>query len=230
MAQDDRRRRGKGLRADARENRERILAAAKDVFAELGVDAPMVEVARRAGVGIATLFRRFPDKEALIAEAFAAKMTAYADAMEAALADPDPGRGFEGFILRVAEMQSEDRGFTRALTMGFTAATLFGAERQRAFEGFQELIRRAKAAGVLREDFVPQDLGLLLVANAGVIGALGDAAPDAWRRVVAYLLQSFRPGGASPLPPPPEEGLLGEVMANLQRRNRAAGQRKGRGS
>lgn len=204
--------RARRLRADARENRERVLTAARDVFAELGVEAPMTEIARRAGVGIATLFRRFPTREALIAEAFAAKMTAYADAIEAAQADPDPWHGFQRFIERLAEMQAADRGFTRALTMTCPTADLFEAERQRAFQAFSELTERAKRTGRLRADFVPQDLGLLLLANAAVVNAVGDVAPDAWRRMIDYLLQSFESVNTSPLAPPLEEGVLRSAM------------------
>jgi AcrR family transcriptional regulator len=82
------------LRTDAERNRSRILAAAQRVFGEQGLDAPLTDVARGAGVGIDTLYRRFPTREALITDAFAEKMAAYAKAVDAALADPDPWHGF----------------------------------------------------------------------------------------------------------------------------------------
>lgn len=204
------------LRTDAERNREKILAAAHDVFAERGVEAPMAEVARQAGVGVATLFRRFPTREDLISATFVAKMTEYADALDAALADPDPWRGFCGYLERACAMQATDRGFTQVLTMTFPTARGLEAVRKRAYEGQVELIRRAQAAGKLRADFVPEDVVLLLMANAGVIGGTGDSAPDAWRRLVAYLLQAFRADGAEPLPDPPRPKEIFRAMIRFR--------------
>jgi AcrR family transcriptional regulator len=204
------------LRVDAERNRTRILAAAREVFAAQGLDAPMAEVARHAGVGIATLLRRFPAREDLITATFAEKMTAYADAIGAALADPDPWQGFCAYIETVCAMQAADRGFTHVLTLTFPTAKAFEADRDRAFRGFTELIARAKDAGRLRADFSPEDLAMLLMANAGVISAAGDAAPQTWRRLVAYLLQSFAAEAARPLPDPPTPRQMYRALIRLQ--------------
>jgi AcrR family transcriptional regulator len=205
------------LRVDAERNRLRIIEAARSVFAEQGLDAPMNEVARRAGVGIATLYRRFPAREDLITSVFAEKMSAYAAAMDEALADPDPWHGFCAYIDRVCAMQAEDRGFTEVLTLTFPTAAAFEEKRHRAYLGFNELIARAKLSGRLRADFSHEDLVLLLMANAGVIGATGDAAPDAWRRVVAYMVQAFAAEQADPLPPAPSGDALYKAMMRLAR-------------
>ena len=195
---------GKTRRADAERNRARILAAAEEVFAESGLLVPMSEVARRAGVGIATLLRNFATRENLIAATFAATMTAYADAIDTALADPDPWHGFCRYVETVCQMQAADRGFTHVLTMTFPAAEQFEAERARAYRGFVKLVRKAKATGQLRADFSPQDLPMILMANAGVVSATGHAAtPTAWRRLVAYLLQACAAECAQPLPAAP---------------------------
>jgi AcrR family transcriptional regulator len=194
---------GSGLRVDAERNRARVVAVAREVFAEQGLGVPMTEIARRAGVGIATLYRRFPTPEDLIVATFAEKMTAYADAIDTALADPDPWRGFCAYVERVCAMQADDRGFTRVLTTTFPQAKAFEAERDRAYRGLGELILSAQRAGRLRGDFSPEDLVLFLMANAGVVEATGDAAPDAWRRLVAYLLQACAGEAARPLPDPP---------------------------
>jgi AcrR family transcriptional regulator len=85
-----------GLRVDAERNRQRIIAAARQAFADLGLEVPMEDIARRAGVGVGTLYRRYPTRGDLIAAAFETKMTAYAEAARQALADPDPWRGFCG--------------------------------------------------------------------------------------------------------------------------------------
>jgi AcrR family transcriptional regulator len=204
------------LRADAERNRERLLCAAREVFAEQGLQAPMTEVARRAGVGVATLFRRFPTRDDLITATFAAKMAAYADAIDEALADPDPWNGFRRYVERVCAMQAADRGFTDVLTMTFPAAESFEADRNRAGKAFGELIDRAKATGQLRRDFAHQDLPLILMANAGVVAATAGAAPDAWRRLVGYLLQAFAAEAAEPLPEPPTPRQMYRALMRLQ--------------
>ena len=204
------------LRADAERNRCRIVEAARAVFAEQGLDASMNEVARRAGVGVATLFRRFPTRDDLITATFADKMTAYANAIDDALADSDPWRGFCTYVERVCEMQAADRGFTDVLTLTFPTAKGFEAERNRSAAGFAELIERAKAAGRLRHDFAHQDLPMILMANAGVVTGTRDAAPDAWRRLVGYLLQACEIENAEPLPDPPTRLQMYRALMRLQ--------------
>ena len=112
----------RGLRSDAERNRAKILGAACEAFTEGGLDVSMEQVARRAGVGIATLYRRFPTRPDLIAAAFEAKMLAYADAVAEALAEPDPWVGFCLHLERVCAMQAADQGFTDVLTMTFPTA------------------------------------------------------------------------------------------------------------
>jgi len=222
------------LRVDAERNRVRILDAARVVFAEQGLDASMTEVARRAGVGIATLYRRFPAREDLIAATFAAKMTMYADAIEQALGDPDPWDGFCSYVERVCAMQAADHGFTHVLTTTFPTARPLEAERARAYRGFRKLISRAKATGQLREDFSDKDLVILLMANAGVLNATADAAPETWRRFLGYMLQAFSAATSRPLPPAPRGKDLFAAMEHAQHAGRpgsvrgSAGRRSGR--
>ena len=121
----------RALRADAEQNRARVLQAARELFAEQGLDASANSIARRAGVGIATLLRRFPTHDDLIAAAFAEKMTAYAHAIDDALAAADPWQGFCAYIERVCQMQADDRGFADVLTMTFPTAKTFEEERNR---------------------------------------------------------------------------------------------------
>lgn len=196
------------LRSDAERNRDRIVDAARELYAHEGLGASMAEVARRAGVGIATLFRRFPTREDLVAVAFAEAMDAFADAVAEAMADPDPWHGFTTFIEQVCQMQAADRGFAGVLTTTFPAAEALEAKRAEAYEGFEELISRAKAAGRLRRDFHPEDLVVLLMANTAVIAATRETAPEAWRRLVAYMLQAFAADRTQPLPPAPPPGAL----------------------
>lgn len=200
------------LRSDAERNRERIIAAARRVFARDGLDASMASVAREAGVGIATMFRRFPTKAELVDAVFVDRMDAYAGAVTAALDDPDPWHGFVGYIETVCAMQAADYGFADVLTTTFPSAKALERLRNQAYEGMVELIGRAKAAGRLREDFDPSDLVLLHMANAGVVNATGEAAPDAWRRVLALLIQSFESPARGPLPPSPDHDALYKAM------------------
>src|SRR5215208_8270439 len=190
------------LRADAERNRERILAAARDVFAERGLDAPLEAIARRAGVGQATLYRRFPTRQDLLAAAFGPKLAAYTEATERALKDPDPWRGFCDYLTAITAMQQGDRGFRDILTQAFPDARELRAQRDHVYHGAAELIERAKAAGRLREDFVPEDVPLLLMANAGVVAATAEHAPESSDRLVGYLLQAFASEAASELPLP----------------------------
>src|SRR5437588_4881177 len=150
------------LRADAADNRRRILDAARAVFAERGIDAPLDEIARRAGVGNATLYRRFPTRDLLVAAVFEARVAEYADAATEALRAPDPWAGFCQFAQRVFAMQAADRGLSDVLTMTARTTQQLEELRERAYTDFAELVRRAQTAGELRADFVPEDFILLV--------------------------------------------------------------------
>ncbi|PAZ11230.1 TetR family transcriptional regulator [Streptomyces sp. SA15] len=210
---------GTGLRADAERNRDRILAAARRLYATEGLGVSMASVAREAGVGKATLSRRFATREELINAVFADRMDAYAAAVTEALADPDPWHGFTGYIHAVCAMQAADRGFADVLTMTFPTAKALEARRTESYNGFLELIAHAKNTGHLREDFVPEDLVILQMANAGVIAATGDDAPDTWRRLVGHILRSYAsPGAPIPeLPEAPKPTALYRAMVRLTR-------------
>lgn len=207
-----------GLRRDAARNRELILQAARETFAELGVDAPLEEIARRAGVGIATLYRRFPTREALIEAIFESKAHEYVRAAEAGLEADDPWEGFRSYVERICAMQAEDRGFNDVLRMTFRTATGLEACRDRAYAAAKELIDRAQAQGGLRADFVPGDIVWILMANGTFLEATGELAPDAWRRYVALILDAVRAERATdPLPPPASDGELRQAMLRMGR-------------
>ncbi|WP_327430264.1 TetR/AcrR family transcriptional regulator [Streptomyces sp. NBC_01236] len=200
------------LRSDAERNRGRIIAAGRTVFGRDGLNASMASVAREAGVGIATILRHFPAKEDLVAAVFLDRMDAYADAVAVALDDPDPWHGFTGYIETACAMQAADYGFADVLTTTFPTAKALEQRRNEAYEAMVRLIDRAKATGRLREDFDPSDLVLIHMANAGVVNACGDAAPDAWRRVVALMIQSLETPARGPLPASPEHDALYKAM------------------
>lgn len=203
------------LRADAEQNRARIVEAAQALFAEHGIGVTMEEVARRAGVGVATLYRRYPSRADLLAAAFEDKMRVFADGARQALADPDPWHGFCRFITSLCGMQSSDRGFNDVLTMTFPKVIGFESARNEARVDFAELIGRAQEAGALRQDFVPEDLIILLMANAGVVAAAGRSAPRSAPRLIGYLLQAFAAPGRAALPPPPSYRQMTRALNRL---------------
>jgi AcrR family transcriptional regulator len=202
------------LRADAERNRDRIAQAARRLFATHGLSVSMASVAREAGVGKATLSRHFATREDLIDAVFADRMDAYLALTARALADPDPWHAFTQYIEAVCAMQAADRGFASVLSMTFPAAEELEAGRAEAYQGFLELIARAKATGYLQADFTAEDLVVLLMANAGVIAATAAAAPDSWRRLVGHLLRAFAtPGAPLPeMPPAPLPAALYRAM------------------
>ncbi|MEV6851629.1 helix-turn-helix domain-containing protein [Actinoplanes sp. NPDC051411] len=205
------------LRADAERNRQRIVDAAREVFAEDGLGASMRHVAARAGVGEPTLRRRFGSKSALVAEVFDDKIAAYAQAAETAQRDPDAWRGFTTLVREMAEMQLADRGFAELLTMTFPDSMRVEQHRRRAYEALGRLIARAQKAGSLRNDFSPEDLPMLLLAHAGVAAAGGAVAAAFSGRLLAYLLEAFAAPGARPLPAAPSAAATYRALLGLQR-------------
>lgn len=193
------------LRVDAQHNRDRIVASARETFAEVGLDVSMTEIARRAGVGVATLYRRFPTKQSLVVEVFADQLESCTAVVHQALEDADPWHGFCRVVGKLCEMQARDRGFSAAFLSAFPDAVPVDEKRARAEEAFAELVARAKAAGRLRPDFTTDDLTLVLMANNGLVTDSVDAAVATSRRLVAYFLQAFQ--ARDPLPPPVRLGL-----------------------
>jgi AcrR family transcriptional regulator len=203
------------LRADAEKNRERIVEAAQALFAERGIDVTREEIAQRAGVGMATLRRRYPTRADLVAGVFEEKMWLFATGARKALKDPDPWHGFCRYVASLCAMQTSDRGFSDVLTMTFPSAARFEAARVQAYADFSELTKRAQAAGALRGDFVPEDLIILLMASAGVVAATGRTAPRSAPRLVGYLLQAFAAPGRGPLPPAPSARQVYKAITRL---------------
>lgn len=205
------------LRADAEKNRERIIEAAQALFAERGIDVTREEIAQRAGVGMATLRRRYPTRADLVAGVFEQKMWVFAHGARKALKDPDPWHGFCRYVASLCAMQTADRGFSDVLTMTFPTSARFEAARAQAYADFSELMKRAQAAGALREDFVAEDLIILLMASAGVVAAAGKSAPRSAPRLIGYLLEAFAAPGAGPLPPPPTSRQIYKAITRLER-------------
>jgi hypothetical protein len=146
-------------------------------------------------------------------------MDAYATAVAEALADPDPWHGFTGYVQAVCAMQAADRGFAEVLTMTFPTSKALEERRAKAYNDFLDLIARAKASGHLRDDYTDRDMVILFMANAGVVAATADAAPDTWRRLVGHMLRAYAAPGADlpPLEPAPTPTALYRAMIRLSR-------------
>jgi len=204
------------LRVDAERNRAALLDAAREVFAEHGLEAPLEEIALRAGVGIATLYRRFPTRSQLVAAALVDKVAQYAEAAQQALAIPDPWAGFVSYVERICDLQAGDRGLSDLLSMALPGDEDIERLRRLANDRMAELIRRAKAAGRLRQEFAGEDLLLLMIAHAAVVHVTGEDAPSAGRRFVALMLDAFGPpAGPSSLPVPPSRAQMRRAMVRL---------------
>lgn len=203
------------LRADAQLNRDRILSAAAELFAERGLSVPLEEIAGRAGVGVATLYRRFPTRADLAAAAFERNISRYTRAVDRALAHPDAWEGFCGLVLELCEMQAADAGLRDLLTTAFPASSAVEQRTNEAVEKVRTLIARAQRDGALRNDVVAGDIVVMLLANAGVLRATGASAPDAWRRFAALMIDAFRTDPERPLPPAPPEQQLRRSIALL---------------
>jgi len=192
------------LRRDAARNHGRVLAAARQVLAERGPDAGMELIAARAGVGVGTLYRRFPSKEALMDEVAGQLLGELADEARAALALPD-GTGLDAFVLGLGGWLAEHRGY---------ADTVLGPVKQkgscaaRLRELIDQLLGQARAAGRVAPEVALGDVMALVWALRGVVETSGPVAPDAWRRFAALHLAGLRaPGRLDGLPPLGREEL-----------------------
>lgn len=183
------------LRADARRNRERILAAARAAFAQYGADAQMDDIARRAEVGVGTVYRHFPTKDdlltALAAEHFAALAALAREAMEG---EPDPWEAFARFLRDAATRQAEDRSIVDILSAAPDDSKARAADAEGLWAATTELVARAQAAGSLRADVLPEDVPMLMCA-VGQADRIGPPARDpVWPRMLALILDGLRAG------------------------------------
>jgi AcrR family transcriptional regulator len=176
-------------RADARRNRERILAAAKQIFAEHGIGAQMDDVARAAGVGVGTVYRHFPTKDALLGRLIAQRFEAIIAVERQALAIDDPWESFAAMIRQGAQLMADDAHMRQAL-LRFPDSAWEHAEPQNTTvdELGGRIIRRAQRAGELRADFSVDDMPMIM---GGLCASIGIPGAD-WRRHVEIVLAGLR--------------------------------------
>ncbi|EHN11566.1 Transcriptional regulator TetR family [Patulibacter medicamentivorans] len=191
------------LRADARRNRERVLVAATAVFAEEGADASVAEIARRAGVGAGTLFRHFPTKHDLLLATLEQGFDDIQAAMERAEAMDDAWEGLVHVLTVCAEIQARDRSFLDSVGPELFREPSLQRRNQERMEHIRQLVARAQAAGLLRDDLRAEDVPFLLSAVGGATGQCtsgGEISPELWRRYLGIVLDGLRPVAATPLP------------------------------
>ena len=199
------------LRQDAERNRQRILAAAAEVFNERGLEVSLDEIARHAGVGVGTVYRRFRTKEELIEALFMDRLELIAAIADEALASPDPWSGLVSFMERMAETMAGNVGLRQMLMFATYGRDLVAVARQHNAPLIEQLVQRAQAAGQLRTDIRQTDIALLVLVLTETTPLAYAASPGIWRRYLTLILDGMRPAreGVTPLPVP---ALLPEEM------------------
>jgi AcrR family transcriptional regulator len=205
-------------RSDSLVRRKALLDAAWEVFDDLGIGAPLDQIAKRAGLANATLYRHFRNREELVAETFAEEVATTAERIGQVTSLDDPWEAFEGLLETVFEMQARNLGYGQAMSMSFPEMKpLFGA-RSRTTRQTREVIARAEAAGALRKGFSLTDLPPLLWANSAILEGTREQAPEAWRRYLRLTLDGLGTKRAdAPLPPPMTTAQSRESMSRLGR-------------
>jgi AcrR family transcriptional regulator len=204
-------------RADARRNRERVLVAAEEVFAESGVKAPVEEVARRAGVGVGTVCRNFPTKQALIEAVVGAMYQSLLEEIEVVGADPDPARAFERFVIGLPEFQARHRALADQMANENMAASNAGPKEQ-VLRAISDLVARAQAAGAIRADIGPGDVSMLFAGVAHATAIAGELQPVLRERFVRIILDGLRADDPTALPGRPLD--FAQLKRMNQRRTR----------
>ncbi|WP_067824036.1 TetR/AcrR family transcriptional regulator [Nocardia inohanensis] len=192
----------KPLRLDARRNRDALVSAAREVFTERGLDAPLKEIAARAGVAIGTLYNRFPTRDDLIAAAVEDRIEAGERIADRALEIPDPWDSFVYLVEKICELQASDR-LLNELAVRAAPGPAVARARAEGHAKMREIITRAQRSGVLRTDWVLEDIAFITWSHTRIVEATARIAPAAWRRHLALTLDGLRAAAAHPLPVPP---------------------------
>ena len=193
------------LRRDAQANRHRILEAAGQLFSAQGIDVPLDEIARRAGVGTGTFYRHFSDREHLLDALFDERVRRFDELMASACNVEDAWEGLVRLLTTGLELQATDRGLKDILVARARGTRHRSQPAPETLRALGELVARAQSQGALRSDITLADLPLVNAALLGVMDLTGEIAPDAWRRILQILLDGLRVerSAPTPLPHPP---------------------------
>jgi AcrR family transcriptional regulator len=191
------------LRRDAQANRDRIVAAARTAFATDGIEVSVEEIARRAAVGMGTLYRHFPTKEDLVDAVLEETFDQIVVAAELGLTEEDAWHGLCGFFEQFFTLHVKNRGLKDMLATQAHGRERADAMRARMRPLIRRLVKRAQEQGALRSDFAPEDMPFVIWSVGRVIEETRVVAPELWRRHLGFLLDGLRADAATPLPRPP---------------------------
>ena len=204
------------LRRDARESRDRLLAAARAEFAARGVEASLEKIARDAGVSIGTLYRHFPTRLDLLMAALRPRLQEFVDGADRALAMDDPWDGFVAYLDNLFAVQAGDRGFNDFLSRRFPGNAETEQIHDVMCQQIEDVLARAQEAGKARPDITQADIVNLIWSNGRIMDATSAGAPKAWRRQLYLMLDAYRAERAHPIPEPPmTDGQLYDAMVHL---------------
>lgn len=207
----------RALRADAERNRRRVLDAARRVFAEHGLSVGVDAVAQEAGVGVGTLYRRFPTKHDLLTAVIEDGVCRIADEVEALAGVEDPWEAFAAAVGAFAGAIARDRGFFEVIHGAPEFVPVAVEAKQRLIAALDLLLRGAQDAGVVRDDVVADDIGALSMVAARLPRWRLEAQPELWTRYLALTLDGLRPDGAHELPHAPPVSPLKAPRAGRRR-------------
>jgi AcrR family transcriptional regulator len=192
------------LRRDAERNRQRILKAASEVFNERGLEVSLDEIARHAGVGVGTVYRRFRTKAELVEALFMDRLDTIAALADDALNAPDPWDGLVSFMEGMAEIMAGDLGLRQILMFATYGRDLVAIARRRNAPLVERLVERAQAAGQLRTDLRQTDIIFIVFMLTDATQLAQGVNPAIWRRYLTLILDGMRPAreGVTPLPVP----------------------------
>ena len=202
------------LRKDAERNRQRILEAARVLFAERGLSVTLNDVAHHAGVGVGLVFWCFFVLVVLFDTLFQEQLDEWARIYEDGLDDPDPWHAVVSTHERALELWASNRGLKEILLGSPQSSERATQQRQQLHPLAAKLIERAQAAGEIRADATTQDYGIILLMVSAVMDAAEDVSPELWRRCARIALQGLRPQGA-PLDPLHVDAVAPEQMEQL---------------
>jgi AcrR family transcriptional regulator len=214
------------LRRDAARNRAALVTAGRDVFAEQGPDASLEEIARRADVGIGTLYRHFPTRDALVEVIFEEHFDQVVAAAETAAADEDGWHGIVSFMDTVLDLQSRNLPL-RGVFLRLRTSPGIAERRKMMGPLLDRLVEHAREQGVVRDDFTVGDLSMAMWSFAPIFESTADVAPQAWRRHLQILLDGMRADAATPqtvrpLAPRQIERAMEALRERYHRRRAAA--------
>jgi AcrR family transcriptional regulator len=200
------------MRKDAARNRELLIEAAREVFAQRGLEASLDDIAHHAGLGVGTAYRHFANKRELASALIDTAIDAIVELADQALTYDDAWLGLVSFLEGSLAVQAEDRGL-REVLMGLHDPEQLEQIHERLSTMIGELLERGQRQGVVRDDAVASDVGFVMTMVCAVADVGGDTAPDIWRRYLAMCLEGLKPGAAALETPPLSEPEFRKAMA-----------------